>query len=229
MNKDSKIKIYVVGGDTEYANWMLNHELVDSIEESDLVVFTGGEDVSPVLYGADKHVTTYNNPERDKYEVEEYKKAKALDKPCLGCCRGAQFLAVMSGSKLIQHQENKAARHPIKTYDDKTIWVTSTHHQNQYPFNLNTDDYRVLGWVEGNYRSDFHKGGNDEELDTPIEIDIAYYVKTKCLAIQNHPEFVYPPTSDRDKDMIEYMRELLVKLMNNELETIKVNEEVENK
>ena len=41
------MKIYVVGGDLNYANWISDKEFVQTPEEADLVLFTGGEDVHP--------------------------------------------------------------------------------------------------------------------------------------------------------------------------------------
>ena len=45
-----EIKIYVVGNSTHYASWIDNHKLVDNIEDADIVLFTGGEDVDPKYY-----------------------------------------------------------------------------------------------------------------------------------------------------------------------------------
>src|SRR5687768_16963203 len=67
----------------------------------DLICFTGGEDVTPSLYGEVKHPLTYNNPERDKHEVEYFNQFIGI--PKVGICRGGQFLNVMSGGKLHQH------------------------------------------------------------------------------------------------------------------------------
>lgn len=63
-----KIKIYVVGGDTNYAKWIHNAELVDKPEEATIVLFTGGEDVDPSIYGKKKHATTSSNIDRDLEE-----------------------------------------------------------------------------------------------------------------------------------------------------------------
>ena len=81
------VKIYLVQGQREYANWM-GGELVDTLEDSDLVVFEGGEDVSPFLYGEHSHPSTYTNKERDMYELKVFRKAQELGKKCLGICRG---------------------------------------------------------------------------------------------------------------------------------------------
>ena len=71
-----EIKIYVVGNATNYASWINNHKLVDNIEDADIVLFTGGEDVDPSIYGQEKHPKTYSNLERDLKEKAEFEKMK---------------------------------------------------------------------------------------------------------------------------------------------------------
>src|SRR6266702_4767702 len=70
MNKN----IYVVGGDVSYINWMQGQS-VSKMEDADLVVFTGGEDVDPAIYGDLPHPTTRFNTKRDTYEIAEFQKA----------------------------------------------------------------------------------------------------------------------------------------------------------
>ena len=70
----SKRKIYVVGGATNYANWINNSELTNDMSKADIVLFTGGCDVDPSFYGKEKNPETYSNIERDineKKEVEQ--------------------------------------------------------------------------------------------------------------------------------------------------------------
>lgn len=80
-------KIYVVGNSIEYASWIEDSKLVDSINDADIVLFTGGEDVDPSLYGCEKHYKTYSNIDRD---IEERKWFKMIrpDQLALGICRG---------------------------------------------------------------------------------------------------------------------------------------------
>ena len=81
------MKVYVVGGDTSYANWIKDCELVNNPQDAKIVFFTGGEDVSPEIYGCKKHHTTYCNPERDAYERGIFENMR-LDQLALGVCRG---------------------------------------------------------------------------------------------------------------------------------------------
>lgn len=209
-----KIKIYVVGGAIGYANWMLNNTLVDDIKEADLVVFTGGEDVNPKYYNSPKHWTTMYNDNRDKEEIIIFKEALSLNKHIIGICRGSQFLCVMNGGELVQDQPNPHYIHPMKT-DTEELFVTSTHHQAAYPFKLNKEDYKIIGWTEGMLKH--HVNGDNIELLPEKECEIVYYPKTKCLGIQSHPEMIYPPKSNLEHTSTEYMRKLLTKFLDNKL------------
>lgn len=84
-------KVYVVGPAKGYAKWLANHVLVDNIEEADIVMFTGGEDVDPSLYGCEKHPTTYSNIKRDLEEKAIFEKVRP-DQLCLGICRGLRIV-----------------------------------------------------------------------------------------------------------------------------------------
>lgn len=80
-------KVYVVGTSTNYADWIDNCKLVDSINDADIVLFTGGEDVDPSLYGCKKHPTTYSNIDRDIRERKMFKMIRP-DQLAIGVCRG---------------------------------------------------------------------------------------------------------------------------------------------
>ena len=204
VNKERKI--YIVGrGGTGYVNWM-QAKIVDNLADANLVLFTGGEDVTPELYGAPAHPKTGNNKQRDDFESVMYGKAKDLGLPCLGICRGSQFLCVKSGGSLIQHQDNPLFKHNIETYDGQTLEITSTHHQAQYPYELPSNSYSLLAWSKG--ISAYHEDGNQQEMPLPEgkEAEIVYYRDTNCLCIQGHPEMMFDP----DHKTIMYLRRLLL-------------------
>ncbi len=206
-------KIYVIGANN-YANWMQG-EIVDSIEEANLVVFTGGEDVTPAFYKEPKGKYTQNNPKRDDNENYAFDTCIKLGLPMVGICRGNQILTVFSGGRLIQHQENPKFIHSIKTYDNKELLVSSTHHQAAYPYDMDKDSYKLLGWTED--ISKFHLNGLNEEISNkPFkEVEVIYFPKTNCLGIQPHPEMLYG--NEEYKETIEYFRELLNKFLSKEL------------
>ena len=186
-----EIKIYVVGNATNYASWINNHKLVDNIEDADIVLFTGGEDVDPSIYGKERHPRTYSNLERDLAEKAEFEKMKP-NQLALGICRGSQLLCALNGGLLIQDCSGHAMfeTHEITNDSGITLNITSTHHQMQYPFNLNKKDYDLLYFAKPN-RSHYYDGDGIEHV--PYEPEIVYYhVKGKpcSLAIQGHPEMM---------------------------------------
>ena len=109
MNK--KLKVFVVGPDwCNITSFLLfDFELVKNISDADIIMFTGGEDISPSLYNDKIHGTTHFSPRRDAFEVEMFNLApkKAL---LIGGCRGAQLLTALSGGRLIQHCINHSGK-----------------------------------------------------------------------------------------------------------------------
>lgn len=67
------------------------------------IVLTGGEDVSPLLYGQEpsREVDTISF-DRDRMEMEIIKEAYSKDIPILGICRGIQIINVALGGTLYQ-------------------------------------------------------------------------------------------------------------------------------
>lgn len=84
-------KVFVVGNSLNYAKWIDDHKLVDNIEDADIVMFTGGEDVDPSLYGCAKHRSTYSNLQRDLGEKAAFEKVKPTQL-CIGICRGLRIV-----------------------------------------------------------------------------------------------------------------------------------------
>lgn len=80
------MKIYIVSTATHYSRWIENSELVKTPQEADIIMFTGGEDVDPSLYGDSLGKFTYINTVRDIYEKEIFDKYP--NKLKLGICRG---------------------------------------------------------------------------------------------------------------------------------------------
>jgi putative glutamine amidotransferase len=202
-------KIFVVGNALNYSSWIENHQLVDKVEEADIVLFTGGEDVDPSLYGCKKHPTTYSNLQRDLEEKAIFEQVRQ-DQICLGICRGSQFLCVMNGGLLVQNVYSHAmfgTHQLINPHTTTQYEITSTHHQMQYPFNLDSDYYSVL-WSSPR-RSDAYEG--DQIGYTPCEPEVVLYKvpgKPKCLAIQGHPEMMR-----KEAPVIDMLNRLINKLL----------------
>ena len=80
----------------------------DGIEETldavDGLIFSGGSDLDPALYGQERHPeTTGIVAERDSGELALLSAALERDLPVLAICRGSQVLNVLLGGDLVQH------------------------------------------------------------------------------------------------------------------------------
>lgn len=71
-------------------------------KDIDIILFDGGADVHPVLYGGTYHSTVHPNLARDWQEKIIFDFYKDLDTVFAGICRGAQFLNVMMGGTLYE-------------------------------------------------------------------------------------------------------------------------------
>lgn len=179
-------KVYVVGGGYAYERMFkqAGFALATSMQEADLLCFTGGADVYPELYG-EENVGSYCSPERDKYEEQVFDWAYAHDVPMVGICRGGQFLNVMNGGKMWQDVDNHAisGTHKAMCKYWGEIMVSSTHHQMMRP----SSDGEVLvsaglSSYKMNAEGTFAGKGDDCE--------VVYYAPTKSLCYQPHPEIV---------------------------------------
>lgn len=73
------------------------------IQLIDGLLLTGGQDVTPLLYGEEpRKVIGPTSPERDNCEVALIKEAIRQKKPILGICRGLQLINVVLGGSLLQ-------------------------------------------------------------------------------------------------------------------------------
>jgi len=94
-------------------------------DDADCIMFCGGSDISPHLYGEKREPRTSCSPTRDEYCVKLYSRGL----PSFGICRGAQFLAAMNGGKLWQHvEEHERTVHTV-VLAGRQMAVNSFHHQ----------------------------------------------------------------------------------------------------
>ena len=202
------MKVFVVGGSIHYANWIRDVELVNNLQKAQIVLFTGGEDVDPSIYGCKKHPSTWSNIARDLKEKEIFENLTD-NQLVIGVCRGSQYMSALNGGLIVQDVHNHAlwGTHEITNGKDK-YQITSTHHQMQYPYNLPDEDYDVLYWAEGRSKG-YYEG---DKIDPKVimkkgEPEIVLYHKKgnpKCLAIQGHPEMMeYGRLHDMLNDLIE--------------------------
>src|SRR5690606_10145882 len=126
------MKICIIHSNPQYDRLYTNlgFELVHDFRNAEVVAFTGGEDVTPALYGAEAHPFTGNNPWRDDREKEIFNYCFGMAIPMIGICRGGQFLNVMSGGKMYQHVNEHTRDHYITDcHTGREVYASSTHHQ----------------------------------------------------------------------------------------------------
>lgn len=208
-------KIYVVGDSNYYFSFIEDSELTDNMELADIVLFTGGEDITPSYYNEERNIYTHSNKFRDEQEAVEFYKAISLNKMLIGICRGAQFLTVMSGGKLIQHVDNHAIGfpHQITFGDTYAVYpITSTHHQMMYPYEMDSEDYKIIA-VSTENRSSMYLGAPGKKYTLTEEPEIVYYPRTKSLGIQGHPE-----SMKKDDSVVLKINSLIYKLLKDGIE-----------
>lgn len=179
---------------------------IKNVKDIDLVLFTGGEDVNPSVYGEKQGKHTSFNDNRDYKEIATFNLLNGVV-PFLGICRGNQLLTVLSGGKLIQHVENHGRDHNIVTKSGLRYKMTSSHHQMIYPFNLSDNIYDLIAYSE-HFQSHTYLNGDNIEIDLSndfLEPEIVYYKNTNSLCIQGHPEWYHceERTSNMCLDLID--------------------------
>lgn len=122
-----------------------NEELLDAL---DGLVFSGGSDLSPDLYGAEADPETKGtNPVRDRGELALLAAALERDLPVLAICRGVEVLNVLRGGDIVQHLPdvvgNESHREVPGTFSDHPVRV---------------DPASRLGEVAGAVKSSHHQG-----------------------------------------------------------------------
>ena len=205
----NNIKIFTIGNE-DYGNWM-SYNSVKDLLKADLVVFTGGSDVSPSIYEESAHPTTNCDAARDFREIDLFNLCVDNKIPIMGICRGSQFVSVMNGAKLVQNVDGHAlwGTHKVEFDDGSIMRCTSTHHQMMMPFNLDKKEYKIIAKSYPE-RSSFYQTGFGEysKEEMLCEPEIILYPKTKSLAIQAHPESMSP-----DSEFVVRCKELIIEYL----------------
>jgi gamma-glutamyl-gamma-aminobutyrate hydrolase PuuD len=96
-------------------------ELLDLL---DGLVFTGGSDLNPAMYGQEPHPESVGfHDERDRAELALIREALQRDMPVLGICRGMQLLNVALGGDLHQHLGSATHKGPPGRYTFHEVTV----------------------------------------------------------------------------------------------------------
>lgn len=170
----------------------------------------GGEDISTIYYDEPPHIQTQNKglpSPRDVHEWTAMKYAYHNRIPIIGVCRGAQFLCVFAGGKLIQHVVGHHGDHAVNTEDGRSMITSSCHHQMMYPFDVN---HEMLAWSSKNLSNIYEDGEGNEipKMKARVEPEVVYFPKVRGLAIQGHPEWM-----KSNSEFVKYCRELVTQYL----------------
>jgi len=162
------------------------------LEIVDGLIFAGGGDIDPSIYGGEHHPSIYLvDGDRDHFELTLAKATLSTSIPTLGICRGMQILSVASGASLIPHvpdmygdaiahrldHPRRPTPHPVTIeansrlatiMQDTEVMVESWHHQAVQSI--------PSGWAPAAYAAD----GLVEALE---RLDHPW-----MMAVQWHPE-----------------------------------------
>ncbi len=180
--------VFIIDGEADYTKLFksLGFKEVYDMTNADLVCFTGGGDVTPSFYGDLPHHHTWSNAHRDIDERHSFNLAQEFGIPCVGICRGAQFLNVMSGGRMYQDVSEHTHPHFITDAEHgNLIYVSSTHHQMMMP---GADAQLVAFGNEGGKR-EWYDGQVAKKDVSDKDIEVVFYEETKSLCFQPHPEF----------------------------------------
>lgn len=72
------------------------------LKHFDLLILTGGGDVSPSIYGREDQGSRNHSSHRYWWDIALYKAARELGMPVLGICLGMQVIGIAEGVALIQ-------------------------------------------------------------------------------------------------------------------------------
>jgi putative glutamine amidotransferase len=102
----------------------------ETLDALDGLLLSGGEDLDPAHYGAERHPETKGVDEmRDRAELALLEGALERDMPVLAVCRGSQVLNVALGGDLVQHLPEIVGhdehRHTPGEFADHDVRVSS--------------------------------------------------------------------------------------------------------
>jgi len=163
--------------------------LASTIEDADLVVFTGGSDVNPGLYGEEAHTTTHYNNIRDEADLKAWKQCFEEGIPVFGVCRGMQFLWVVQGGSLYQDVDLHQGNHHIyDVLEERAVTnVSSVHHQMIDPKSINPARFEIV--ATNNKATRRHLNSKTTIEGELHDVEAVFMRDTAFFGVQGHPEY----------------------------------------
>lgn len=158
---------------------------------ADVVMLTGGADINPMYYKQKAHPSTQYYGHRDALEYKLIQHCLEHERPILGICRGAEWLAIAGGGKLFQHVTSHNVSHPITWGKLKAkVGTSSLHHQMCDLREIK--DAHVIAWADG--LSNMYEGEEfNKNLVPPKSLqepEVFTIPHIKGFAVQGHPEMM---------------------------------------
>lgn len=210
------MKVFVVGAKNRVSSEgnlfkSMGHDVTNDFEEANIVVFRGGEDINPAIYGEKIITGTFFNPDRDDYEIDFLDRCTE-DQIVVGICRGAQLINARYGGSLWQDVDNHSGtthnnyilnKDLVKKYGKDMVMLNSLHHQ---MIRKPAPTFEVL--VATNI-SKKKKAEKQEVYRDLYDIEVAWSKDYKALLFQSHPEFGHGDTTDFFKTTFDFCMETL--------------------
>lgn len=157
------------------------------------IIFTGGEDISPLTYNEDpiKEVECIIE-ERDRFELELFKEVYEKKIPILGICRGLQIINVALGGNLYQDiytQISDCNGHSPKHVSRSNLYHSVKIEKGTKLFDIfKTEDLKVNSF----HHQSVKKLGSDLKITAVSNDGIVEGIETLTekylVAVQWHPE-----------------------------------------
>jgi len=174
-----------------FSNNMENiKEYTDKIQG---IIFTGGEDISPLVYNEDplKEVECIIE-ERDRFELELFKEVYEKQIPILAICRGLQLINIALGGNLYQdinYQIPNSYGHAPKNTSRHNLYHSVKIKKDSKLFDIfKTEDLKVNSF----HHQSIKKLGNDLKITALSNDGIIEAIESTnekfLVAVQWHPE-----------------------------------------
>lgn len=131
--------------------------LVQALDAAVAVVLTGGEDIHPGRYGQAEDTVRCGRIDEERDRVEHLLLDRVLETglPCLGVCRGLQFMNVHGGGTLHPHLPDAGHHGHRGGHQGHT---KDTLHVVQVTSSWSSGDVAFTTGLSGNYVSHHHQG-----------------------------------------------------------------------
>ena len=212
VNEDYVTAVLKAGGVPVILPIVDDEEVIRAqVAQIDGIIFSGGHDVNPKLYGEEKQEKCMESVDRrDWFDLHALKIAKELCKPILCICRGHQLSAVAHGGTLYQdvsYAKGITLKHELRSNPDYPAHLIDVDPKSQL--------YGILGkekvWVNSFHHQlikDIPEGFNVSALapDGCIEALEPEFSEHFYLTLQWHPEMM---AARGNEDMLKVFHRLI--------------------